>query len=93
MENLSPLPEFSAKHYILLVALLLVASSCAPALSWLFPSLAGTVWITLVPPLLGLYQLLLLFRNLGIVKLPGVACYSALLAPLSALSFYQFVLH
>lgn len=93
MENLSPLPEFSAKHYLLLVALLVVASSCAPVLSWLFPSLAGTVWITMLPPLLGLYQLLLLLRNLGIVKLPGVACYSALLAPLSVLSFYQFVLH
>ena len=93
MENLSPLPEFSAKHYLLLVVLLVIATCCAPTLSWLFPSLAGTVWITLVPPLLGLYQLLLLFRNLGIVKLPGVACYSALLAPLSMLSFYQFVLH
>jgi hypothetical protein len=93
MDDLTPLPEFSAQHYVMLLVILIVASCCGSLLSWIFPQLVGTVWITLMPPLLGLYQLLLLFRNLGIVKLPGVACYSALLAPLSALSFYQFVLH
>jgi hypothetical protein len=93
MDNLAPMPEFTPKQYVLLLALLVLASSCNPVLSWLFPSLAGTLWITLLPPLLGLFQLLQLFRNLGIIRVPSVACYSALLAPLSVLSFYQFVLH
>lgn len=93
MDDLTPLPEFSAKHYVLLLALLIVASCCGPLLNWALPQLAGTVWSTLLPPLLGLYQLLLLFRQMGIIKLPSLACYSALLAPLSVLSFYQFVLH
>ena len=39
-----------------------------------------------------LYQLMLLFRSLGVIQLPNAAYYSAVLAPLSALSFYQFVL-
>lgn len=93
MDDLTPIPEFTPKQYLLLLALLVVASSCNPLLSWLLPSLADSVWITLLPPLLGLFQLLLLLRNLGIIRLPGVACYSALLAPLSVLSIYQFVLH
>lgn len=93
MDNLSPLPEFTAKHYLLLLALLVIASSCESVLSWLFPTLNGSVWLTALPPLLGLYQLLLLFRTLGIINLPSAACYSALLAPLSVLTFYQFVLH
>jgi hypothetical protein len=93
MDNLEPLPEFTPKHYLLLVALLVIASCCQPLLSWLFPALSGTIWLTLLPPLLGLYQLLVLFRALGIINLPSAACYSALLAPLSVLSFYQFVLH
>jgi hypothetical protein len=93
MDHLTPMPELSPKQYLLLLALLVLASSCNPVLSWLFPSLAGSIWITLLPPLLGLYQLLLLFRSLGVIHLPSAACYSALLAPLSVLSFYQFVLH
>jgi hypothetical protein len=93
MDNLNPLPEFRPKHYLLLVAVLVVTSCCQPVLSWLFPMLSGTIWLTVLPPLLGLYQLLLLFRTLGIIHLPSAACYSALLAPLSVLSFYQFVLH
>ncbi|MDP5136136.1 hypothetical protein [Rheinheimera baltica] len=93
MDNLTPMPELSPKQYLLLLALLVLASSCNPLFSWLFPSLTGSVWITLLPPLIGLYQLLLLFRSLGVIHLPSAACYSALLAPLSALSFYQFVLH
>ncbi|MBZ9610646.1 hypothetical protein [Rheinheimera maricola] len=93
MDDFTPLPEFSAIHYVLLLALLIVVSCCGPLLNWALPQLAGTVWSTLVPPLLGMYQLILLFRHWGVIKLPSLACYSALLAPLSALSFYQFVLH
>ncbi|MGP9802558.1 hypothetical protein [Rheinheimera sp. NSM] len=92
MNELNPMPEFTPKQYLLLLALLLLATSCSPVLGWLFPALVGTVWLTFLPPLLGLYQLLLLFRSLGIINLPGVACYSAILAPLSLLSFYQFIL-
>lgn len=93
MDDLTPIPEFTPTQYLLLLALLVLATSCNPLLGWLFPALSGSIWLTLLPPLLGLFQLLLLFRNLGIIRLPGVACYSALLAPLSVLSFYQFVLH
>jgi len=93
MENLNAMPELTPRQYLLLLALLIVACGCNTFLSWLFPSLAGTVWLSLLPPLLGLYQLLLLFRTLGIIHLPSAACYSALLAPLTVLSFYQFVLH
>ena len=92
MNELNPMPEFTPKQYLLLLALLVLATSCSPVLGWLFPTLVGTVWLTFLPPLLGLYQLLLLFRSLGIIHLPGVACYSAILAPLSLLSFYQFIL-
>lgn len=92
MEDIKPLPEFSAKQYVLLIALLVLATCGNALLSWLFPTLAGTAWATLMPPVLGLYLMMLLFRTLGVIKLPGIACYSALLAPLSAISFYQFVL-
>lgn len=93
MDELTPLPELSPLQYLLLLVLLVMASSCNPVLGWLFPTLQNTPWLTLLPPLLGIYSLLLLFRNLGIIRLPNAACYSALLAPLSALSFYQFILH
>lgn len=93
MDNLPSIPELTPKQYLLLLAILVLASSCNPLFSWLFPALNGNVWLTFLPPLFGIYQLLLLFRNLGIINLPSAACYSALLAPLSALSFYQFVLH
>ncbi len=93
MDDLRPLPELSPTQYMLLPVLLVLANSCDPVLSWLFPALSGTLWLSLLPPLLGLYFLLLLFRNLGIIRLPSAACYSALLAPLSVLSIYQFVLH
>lgn len=93
MDDLTPIPELSPAQYVLLLVLLVLASSCNPLLSWLFPALSGTLWLNLLPPLLGMYFLLLLFRNLGIIRLPSAACYSALLAPLSVLSIYQFVLH
>ncbi|HEX5793351.1 MAG TPA: hypothetical protein VFY01_08715 [Rheinheimera sp.] len=93
MDNLTPMPELTPRQYLLLLALLVLVSSCEPVLSWLFPFLAGSVWLTLLPPMIGLYQLLLLFRSLGVIHLPNAAYYSALLAPLSVLSFYQFVLH
>ncbi len=93
MDDLTPIPELTPSQYVLLLVLLVLASGCNPLLSWLFPALTGSLWLSLLPPLLGLYFLLLLFRNLGIIRLPSVACYSALLAPLSALSVYQFVLH
>jgi len=86
------MPEFTPKQYLLLLVLLILATSCSPLLNWLFPALAGSALLTFLPPLLGLYQLLLLFRSLGIIHLPSVACYSAILAPLSVLSFYQFIL-
>ena len=92
MDDISPLPELTAGQYVLLLLLLVLACGCNPLLSWLLPALIGTLWLTMLPHLLGLYFLLLLFRNLGIVRLPSVACYSALLAPLSALTVYQFVL-
>lgn len=93
MDNLTPLPELSPKHYVLLLALFVLVSSCEPVMSWLFPALTGNIWLTVLPPVIGLYQLMLLFRHLGVIQLPNAAYYSAVLAPLSALSFYQFVLH
>ena len=93
MDDLTPIPELSPAHYLVLLVLLVLACSSNPLLSWLVPALSGTLWLNLLPPLLGLYFLLLLFRQLGIIHLPSAACYSALLAPLSVLSIYQFVLH
>ena len=93
MDDLTPIPELSPAHYLVLLVLLVLACSSNPLLSWLVPALSGTLWLNLLPPLLGLYFVLLLFRQLGIIHLPSAACYSALLAPLSVLSIYQFVLH
>lgn len=93
MQTLAPKLEFSPQQYLTLLALLILASVCNPVLGWLFPAIAGSVWLTVLPPLVGIYQLLLFFRNLGIINLPNAAYYSALLTPLFALSFYSFVLH
>ncbi|MDX3773899.1 hypothetical protein QE250_07240 [Chromatiaceae bacterium AAb-1] len=93
MEELRPSPEFSARHYTLLAALLILATAGNTILNWLFPALTGSVWTEMFPLLLGLYSLLLLFRELGIVRLPNVAYYSVLITPLSAVTLYQLVLH
>lgn len=92
MDNLTPMPELSPKQYLLLLTLFVLVSSCEPIISWFFPLLTGNIWLTVLPPVAGLYQLMLLFRNLGVIQLPNAAYYSAVLAPLSVLSFYQFVL-
>ncbi len=93
MKELTPAPEFSAQHYGLLVVLLVLAAAGNIVLNWLFPAQAGSAWTELLPPLLGLYCLILLFRELGIIKLPGIAYYSVLITPLSAIGLYQFIIH
>ena len=79
MDNLTPMPELTPRQYLLLLALLVLVSSCEPVLSWLFPFLAGSVWLTLLPPMIGLYQLL---QKLGAkpVLVCGDPLYSALKA-------------
>lgn len=92
MDELAPIPEFSPVQYLMLLVLLVVASCGNVILSWIFPALSNSVWVSLLPLLVGGYALLLLFRSLGILKLPNGAYYSAIVAPLSVLSFYQLIL-
>ena len=91
MDNLQLPPEFTPRHYLLLLLLLLLASCGSAILSWFLPAAANQLWLSVLPPLLGVYLLLQFFRTLGILQLPGMAVYSVLLAPLTLLSLQMFI--
>lgn len=91
MDKLPLPPEFTPRHYLLLLSLLLLASCGSALLTWCLPNAANQLWISVLPPLFGLYLLLQFFRKLGILQLPGMAVYSVLLAPLTVLSLQLFV--
>ncbi|MDX1678327.1 hypothetical protein [Arsukibacterium sp.] len=92
MDDLNLNPEFTPGHYVLLLLLLILASAGSTLFSWLVPQAANSLWLDVLPPLLGLYSLLLLFKGLGILRLPSAAMYSAIAAPITLVSFYQFLL-
>tara|TARA_R110002126_G_scaffold150368_8_gene296612 strand:+ start:3788 stop:4066 length:279 start_codon:yes stop_codon:yes gene_type:complete len=92
MDDLNLNPEFTPTHYVLLFLLLIIASAGNNILSWLLPDTANSLWLDVLPPLLGLYCLLLLFKGMGIIRLPSTAVYSAIITPVTLLSFYQFLL-
>lgn len=92
MDDLNLNPEFTPAHYVLLLLLLIFASAGSTILAWLMPQAANSLWLDILPPLLGLYSLLLLFKGLGIIRLPSAAVYSAILTPVTVISFYQFLL-
>ncbi|WP_372625209.1 hypothetical protein [Arsukibacterium sp.] len=92
MDDFNLNPEFTPAHYLLLLLLLVFASAGSSLLGWLMPYAANSLWLDVLPPLLGLYSLLLLFKGLGIIRLPSAAVYSAMLTPITLISFYQFLL-
>ena len=92
MDDFNLNPEFTPAHYLLLLLLLVFASAGSSLLAWLMPHAAHSLWLDVLPPLLGLYSLLLLFKGLGIIRIPSAAVYSALLTPITLISFYQFLL-
>lgn len=92
MDDLNLNPEFTPGHYVLLLLLLVFASAGSTLFSWLMPEAANSLWLDVLPPLLGLYSLMLLFKGLGIIRLPSAAVYSAILTPITLISFYQFLL-
>jgi hypothetical protein len=92
MDDFNLNPEFTPTHYVLLLLLLVFASAGSSVLVWVMPHAAHSLWIDVLPPLLGLYSLLLLFKGLGIIRLPSAAVYSAILTPITLVSFYQFLL-
>jgi hypothetical protein len=92
MDDLNLHPEFTPAHYVLLLLLLIFASAGSSILAWFLPQAVNSLWLSALPPLLGLYSLLILFKGLGIIRLPSAAVYSAFLTPVTIISFYQFFL-
>jgi len=92
MDDLNLNPEFTPVHYVLLLLLLIFASAGSSVFAWILPQAANSLWLDVLPPLLGLYSLLLLFKGLGIIRLPSAAVYSAIITPVTLVSFYQFLL-
>ncbi|KKO49173.1 hypothetical protein VT06_07980 [Arsukibacterium sp. MJ3] len=92
MDDLNLQPEFTPAHYVLLLLLLIFASAGSSILAWFLPQAANSLWLSALPPLLGLYSLLILFKGLGIIRLPSAAVYSAIFTPVTVISFYQFFL-
>ncbi|SNY43683.1 hypothetical protein SAMN06297280_0627 [Arsukibacterium tuosuense] len=92
MDDLNLHPEFTPAHYVLLLLLLIFASAGSSLFAWIMPHAAHSLWLDVLPPLLGLYSLMLFFKGLGIIRLPSAAVYSAILTPITLVSFYQFLL-